>query len=400
MTEKYDSSLWSAFALGLGVAIGNGFARFAYALLLPAMREQLHWSYSEAGWMNTANALGYIIGATSGFWLLSKTNPVKIFSYGIWLTIASVTLTAFNSHIAWLTSARLCSGVGAAWIFSCGGALVSLHYQSKPNLLGTATGVYFGGAGIGIVSSGILINPLMAEYGSTHWQIAWLLLGLASLILAAWPLKIAKSMDSLSTRSKGIAPNWHGLIPSLIAYFLFACGYIVYMTFIFAWLRNEGVSWRISTWIWATLGFSVSASPFVWRSALTSWNPIVVLSASCLVTLVGTLIPIYYNSNLALFASATIFGLGVFIAPSAVTVLSRKVMASSQIAMAITLYTIVFSTGQAIGPVLAGWIADQRDLRIALAFGALLLFVAALTALIGISEVKKRIAPIQSSQVS
>ena len=47
----------------MGPAIGLGLGRFAYALLLPAMRLDLGWSYAQAGAINTANAFGYLIGA-------------------------------------------------------------------------------------------------------------------------------------------------------------------------------------------------------------------------------------------------------------------------------------------------------------------------------------------------
>ena len=52
-----------AFVLSFGPAVANSFARFAYALVLPAMRSELALSYSQAGWLNTANALGYLAGA-------------------------------------------------------------------------------------------------------------------------------------------------------------------------------------------------------------------------------------------------------------------------------------------------------------------------------------------------
>ena len=47
-------------------------ARFAYALLLPAMRDDLGWNYAQAGGLNTANALGYVLGAASGYLLLRR----------------------------------------------------------------------------------------------------------------------------------------------------------------------------------------------------------------------------------------------------------------------------------------------------------------------------------------
>src|SRR5690606_37549643 len=55
---------WLRIALGLsmGAALSLGLARFAYGLLLPPMREDLGWSYLLAGSLNTANALGYLLG--------------------------------------------------------------------------------------------------------------------------------------------------------------------------------------------------------------------------------------------------------------------------------------------------------------------------------------------------
>ncbi|HRD75014.1 MAG TPA: YbfB/YjiJ family MFS transporter, partial [Hyphomicrobiaceae bacterium] len=56
-----------AAGLALGMAVVNSFARFAYALVLPAMRSDLGWSYTDAGALNTANAIGYLIGAAAAF---------------------------------------------------------------------------------------------------------------------------------------------------------------------------------------------------------------------------------------------------------------------------------------------------------------------------------------------
>ena len=49
--------------LSLAPTIGLGIGRFAYALVLPDMRDALGWSYSAAGFMNTINAVGYLAGA-------------------------------------------------------------------------------------------------------------------------------------------------------------------------------------------------------------------------------------------------------------------------------------------------------------------------------------------------
>jgi hypothetical protein len=49
--------------LGLGSAIALGFGGIAYALIVPAMRENLAWIFAESNSLNSANALGHSIGA-------------------------------------------------------------------------------------------------------------------------------------------------------------------------------------------------------------------------------------------------------------------------------------------------------------------------------------------------
>src|SRR5215467_2065705 len=57
------SPVWQIMLLAIAPAIGIGICRFAYALVLPDMRDSLGWSYSVAGIMNTINAAGYLAGA-------------------------------------------------------------------------------------------------------------------------------------------------------------------------------------------------------------------------------------------------------------------------------------------------------------------------------------------------
>ena len=87
MTMPSVRSLWGmAFALSLGAAISLGMARFSYGMLLPPMREDLAWSYTLAGAMNTANALGYLLGAMSLPRMLRRWDAVQVFMAGAVLT--------------------------------------------------------------------------------------------------------------------------------------------------------------------------------------------------------------------------------------------------------------------------------------------------------------------------
>jgi predicted MFS family arabinose efflux permease len=379
-----------AFGLGLGVAVSVGLARFAYALLLPAMRESLNWNYVAAGSLNTANALGYIVGAVSAYFLLRKIRPSQLFITGLLLTIVAVLATGLRSDLLWLTSTRLLAGIGAVWVFACGGALVAARYHAHQTLRRVATGLFFAGAGIGIAASGLVVNPIIAMLGNPAWPTAWLALGVVAAIASVWPILEASRIAGEANAVSSGALNLRGLMPSMLAYFLFACGYIVYMTFIFAWIQVQGMSWQFGTVAWLALGCGVAVSPFAWRRALDSWNPAVTLAASCSMTLIGTLLPAFFTSAPSILISMVFFGLGMFIAPSSVAVLVHRTMRSGQWAKGITLFTVIFSIGQAIGPIGAGWIADSEGLNVSLFFGAALLASASGLAIIGLDRVSVR----------
>ena len=68
--------------LAIGVIVSNSFARFAYGLILPAMESDLGWNYTQLGWINTANALGYVAGAILTLVLLGRVSASRLFSIG------------------------------------------------------------------------------------------------------------------------------------------------------------------------------------------------------------------------------------------------------------------------------------------------------------------------------
>jgi predicted MFS family arabinose efflux permease len=349
------------------------------------MQQDLHWTYTEAGWLNTANALGYLAGAASGYAMLRKRSPAWLFCAGLYLTCLALPATALSAQVAWLTTMRLLSGIGAAWVFACGSALVAGRYRCHPERSGTATGIFFAGAGVGIAVSGLAVNPVLAQWGVVAWPFAWLLLGLLAALLSIWPLREARLLTGVAVSSSGRSLAVRCLWAPLMSYCLFAAGYIVYMTFILAWMHRQGWSLQFSMCVWLTLGGGVTASPFLWRAALNNWHPTLTLSASCALTLLGAAIPLMDAGASSMLTSAAVFGLGVFIAPSSVAVLVRQRVPPELWAKGMALFTVVFALGQAIGPVAAGAIADRRSLTESLFFGAALLLAAALLALFGLA---------------
>lgn len=172
-----------AFLLSFGPAVSNSFARFAYALVLPAMRDDLLLNYAEAGWLNTANAAGYLIGALlTRVWVVRAGNRT-LFIAGMVLTSFAVFATGLSREPAMLSLMRLLGGVGGAAVFICGGTLSGNVMPSRPALATTTIAIYFAGGGIGLMLCGAAIPLLLDAYGATAWPLAWQAMGVTAFVM-------------------------------------------------------------------------------------------------------------------------------------------------------------------------------------------------------------------------
>lgn len=118
--------------LSLAATVGLGIGRFAYSLVLPDMREDLGWSYSAAGFMNTINAVGYLAGALVASRLIERVGWSAAIRGGTLACVAALATCALTGNFVALSLARLVLGVGAAAGFVAGGALAASIAQSRP----------------------------------------------------------------------------------------------------------------------------------------------------------------------------------------------------------------------------------------------------------------------------
>lgn len=378
-----------ALALSMGAAISLGLARFAYGLLLPVMRADLGWSYALAGAMNTANAVGYLLGALLTPLLMRRNEAGHVMMAGAVAACVFIGLSGcFVTVTPWLVL-RLLAGVASALAFIGGGLLAARLGSLRPERCGFLIGLYYGGSGLGIAASALLV-PLALQLPGTRphaWTWAWwalaLLCVLATLLLA-WPVRVlpgergAMASASPSVHSARFRPQPFAF--ALGGYLLFGLGYIGYMTFVIALLREQGVSASGITFFYTLLGAAVVVSSRLWSGLLDrhhDGHPMAVLN-----TLLGiaTLLPALTVSWPAMLVSGLLFGAVFLSVVASTTALVRHNLPASQWAAGIGAFTIVFAAGQIIGPLVVGAIADgtgglARGLvvsTVALWFGALL----------------------------
>ncbi len=368
MTTAQTRLIWGAvLGLALGPAMSNGFGRFAYGLVLPAMRDDLGWSFTQAGWIGTANAIGYLVGALLTLRIIDRFSPGRLYTIGMVIVVLSLFFAGLTHDFFWLSIWRLAAGIAGALVFIAGGTLVSTLFHDNRSRNALAIAIYFGGVGFGMFLSGIAIPLLLEKLGQAAWPETWLLHGAVSalaLVPSLWAVKFATNMQQQEDTALSLPDESlpiRKMSAELVGYFLFGLGYIVYLTFLIAWMKDSGASALQVALTWGTIGVSVMVSSFIWRPLLTNFNNGTPLAISVAATALGTFIPFVIPGWFGMLLSAAVFGMGFLTAPSAVTSFSRQNLHKTLWGQAVAMYTTVFAVGQMIGPVAAGAIADQTS---------------------------------------
>lgn len=386
-TAQRLPTLALAAALSLGSAIALGFARFAYALLLPSMKLDLGWSFAEAGAMNTANALGYLLGALAFPRLARRWSAGALFGAGCIATALLMACSGLLADTHSLLALRVITGASSAAIFISGGVLAARLASARPRDAGFVLGLYYGGTGWGIVASSLLV-PLTIFNVAHGWQFAWFALAAACMAFSIVAIGAAKKIESVhatvSTAAQSAnaadAPRWPHFIAALAGYTLFGVGYIGYMTFIVALLRNAGMSASVVTGFYLLLGVATVVSARVWSGLLDRMRGGQALAVLNALLAIATLLPALFAQPWVAFVSGVLFGATFLSAVASTTAFVRHNLPASHWAKGISAFTIVFAFGQIVGPMVIGWVSDGAGLARGLIYSALLLAAGAVLA--------------------
>ncbi len=371
--------------LALGPVVALGFGRFAYALLLPSMRSQLHWTYATAGLMNSANAAGYLAGAIATGAISRRIGVRRAFLANLAVSVVTLFAMSAASGTGLLLVVRFISGVSGAITFITGAGLAAeILATSSPGKVAAVLGLYFAGGGAGIALSGLAIGPLLdSAAGTGDWRLGWIVLGAIALLflLVATPaVLIAKDPPPPPKTSQ----RWPArrMTPLIAAYGLFGVGYIAYMTFVVAFLEGERVGPAEISLFWLVLGILSIGGVFAWAQPISRLRGGQGVSLVLAVVMVGTLLPLISRSPWATMGSAVLFGVSFLSVVTAVTAVARRLLHRHFWTPAIAGLTVVFALGQSLGPVLSGFLSSgPSGLRTGLALSPALLALASLVAL-------------------
>ncbi len=372
---------WIVIALGTLTTIGaHGFGRMAYTLILPSMKDGLHFSYAELGLLGTGNFIGYLSLAIIGGFLASRYGSRIVISLGLVLMGLTMILTGFARSFSFAFIMRLLTGFGNGAAYVPAMALGSAWFVLKRR--GFATGIVSAGIGGGTFIAGIIVPPLLKMYGSDGWRFSWYYLGGGVLIisclvyafvrsqpeemgLSAIGFDEAKDILKSPPEEKAKSIQW-GLVYRVkemwylgFVYFMYGFSYIIYMTFFAAYLTKEmGLSQAEAGAIWAMVGGLSIFCGVIW-GGISDLLGRKYGSALAYATL-ATAYAIFglVRNPIGFYLSAAVFGMTAWSIPTIMAAAAGDYAGSRLAPAGLGFITLFFGVGQALGPAVGGYLAD------------------------------------------
>ena len=221
----------------IGIAAAMGIGRFVYTPILPGMMEELGLSPSDAGWIASANYLGYLVGAfaAAGGWAARRERSLML--GGLAASTVLAALMALTDSLAAFLVIRFLAGVASAFVMVFLAAIVFSHLAARNR--NDLQALHFAGVGVGIVLSSLMMAALVSA--GSRWPSGW---SWAAALSAAGFAAVMLLVDSGPVTAAGNPkepplPRSAALTRLIGAYGIFGFGYIVTATFLVAIVRQE-----------------------------------------------------------------------------------------------------------------------------------------------------------------
>jgi predicted MFS family arabinose efflux permease len=335
------------------LAIAMGFGRFAYTPLLPWMQAEVRFGPEVAGFLASANLVGYLAGALAVAAMPAAWPRLAPFRFCLLASIVTTAAMGLTTSIPVWAALRLVGGFASAGVLVIGSDLVAgtLRATGRPGLLG----LHFSGVGTGVAISG-LVAVLPPELA---WRTGWLLLG--GLSLALLPLCWGWLGTPPTAAAGSAAPpqaERYPIAPLLVAYLCEGAGYIVTGTFLVALLAGQPDLQLDRAVFWIAVGLAAAPSTVLCSLLARRFGGVPTLIAAHLVQAVGIALPAVSQGLASALLSAVLFG-ATFMGITALTLTVGAANAGPNRARIIGLLTAAFGLGQAVGPTAAGMIAAR-----------------------------------------
>jgi MFS family permease len=372
------NSAWLVLLPGIAaLATVMGIGRFVYTPILPEMLSGGVLNLREAGWVASANFVGYLVGAMAASAVRTRPWQSWLARFGLVLTPLMLAAMALTTSLPVWLAVRFAAGVASAL------ALVFVSAQVLERLVqaGAAQRLVwlFSGVALGIIVAALLAlagQPFGLDWRGLWWvaaalsaslsRIAWRAVGAPSGTVAragtpTAPTRLPEGGASPPTEPARPAPPGPdkrlAFHVTVLAYGLFGLGYVIHATYLPAMVRVAGYSQSAALWIWVLAGLAALPSMLLWSAVARRFGAQAAVAACYATQGLSALTPVVTDSIAGAAVAAVGLG-GTFVAVTGIALAYVRSLEPERSARAIGVMTAAFGVGQIVGPLVAAYLAD------------------------------------------
>lgn len=345
-----------AVAGGVAMATAMGLGRFFYTPVLPAMMSDLGLGAADAGWIASANYIGYLVGAVVAAYGWAEGIERKVALSGLAATAMLLLAMAVSSNVALIAALRFLAGLASAFAMIFTSSIVLSHGLAAGR--SSVQAMHFGGVGAGIALSSAMFA--LVVWAGGDWRTAWLAAAALAVLGIAFVVRV---LPETVMRDGAVRPEppvrWTPALALLtLSYGGFGFGYVITATFLVAIVRDAGGSVGFEAAAWFVTGIAGAVSVAAWAPVARRIGVVNVYVAGCLVQAVGVASSVMLPSPVGPLLGGLLLG-ATFIMVTAYGLQAGRALSPQSPRRAFALMTAAFGVGQIVGPLVAGYLADM-----------------------------------------
>jgi predicted MFS family arabinose efflux permease len=280
---------------------------------------------------------------------------------------------------------RFLAGIASAFVLVFVITIVFSHLAAAGR--NSLQALHFGGVGLGIAVSSVMTGALVLS--GAAWPAGWLWSGVLSIagFLLVMVMIDRGPLVAAEAQREARLPKSAALAKIILAYGLFGLGYIVTATFIVAIVRHGEGGRLFESAVWLVTGLAGIPSVYLWNRVVPRFGLTGTFALGCIVEAVGVIASVGIGGYAGPLLAGVLLG-GTFIAITAIGLQAGRLLAPQAPRRALALMTASFGTGQILGPIIAGHLADWSGSFVVPSMGAALVLL--LCAAIGYDAGRKQ----------
>jgi predicted MFS family arabinose efflux permease len=308
-----------------------------------------------------ANFDGFLIGIVAiPIALEFRFDRHKLNFVAILLTGLFMIASGFSENLLQLAIWRFLAGLAAS---AATILVVSLAVDDAPEAArGKVSGILFCGAALGMAVCGA-VAPAAAPGSPFTWRDAFIAMGIFILaVMVPFACSVAKVDLSAepSSAARGDFFTARFALTSLMFAF-FGAGFIMYSTFIVAFVAQMGIGNAAIGVVWFAMGLAGAFGGLWWGRVYDRGGNGRTIALAMTTAAVGTLI-VFAHVHILTGIGALVVGAANFGVPAMVSAQLRRVSTPSSFASIWAAATAIYGIGQVIGPPLGGAVGDRYGL--------------------------------------